>query len=183
MCSLIYRDLLFLEDRPSALSWYWNLAGNTWHMNIWCGKFALICTLGQILFSVLFFGVIVYFWFKYDLGQKYHAPQVRPNRGSNPWPPDHDSTCYVTEMPAVTTRPSVTSLMCSQANVNGNLYSFVSWRNPEGQLWRYSWGVLSVEVIRKVIKVTDYARWQGVNSSFSLPSQEWQELSWSVIDV
>ena len=23
------------------------------------------------------------FWFKYDLGQKYYAPQVQPNRGSN----------------------------------------------------------------------------------------------------
>ena len=29
-------------------------------------------------------------WFKYDLGQKYYAPQVRPNRGSNSRPPDHD---------------------------------------------------------------------------------------------
>ena len=37
------------------------------------------------------------FWFKYDLGQKYYAPQVRPNQGSNSWPPDHDSTFYVTE--------------------------------------------------------------------------------------
>ena len=50
-----------------------------------------------------------YFWFKYDLGQKYYAPQVRPDRGSNSWPPDHDSTFHVTEMPALTTRPSVTS--------------------------------------------------------------------------
>ena len=25
----------------------------------------------------------VYFWFKYNLGQKYYAPQVRPDRGSN----------------------------------------------------------------------------------------------------
>ena len=24
-----------------------------------------------------------YFWFKYDLGQKYYTPQVRPDRGSN----------------------------------------------------------------------------------------------------
>ena len=51
-----------------------------------------------------------YFWFKYDLGQKYHASQVRPDRGSNSWPPDHDSTVHVTETPALTTRPSVTSL-------------------------------------------------------------------------
>ena len=50
-----------------------------------------------------------YFCFKYDLGHKYYAPQVQPDRASNSWPPDHDSTFYVTEMPAPTTRPSVTS--------------------------------------------------------------------------
>ena len=38
---------------------------------------------------------IIYFWFKYDLGQKHYAPQVRPDRGSNPWPPDHDSTFHI----------------------------------------------------------------------------------------
>ena len=48
--------------------------------------------------------------FKYDLGQKYQAPQVRPDRGSNSWPPDHDSTFHVTETPALTTWPSVTYL-------------------------------------------------------------------------
>ena len=25
----------------------------------------------------------LYVWFKYDLGQKYQAPQVRPDQGSN----------------------------------------------------------------------------------------------------
>ena len=50
-----------------------------------------------------------YFWFKYDWGQKYYAPQVWPDRGSNLWPPDHDSTFHVTETPALTTRPSVSS--------------------------------------------------------------------------
>ena len=35
--------------------------------------------------------------------------QVRPDRGLNSWPPDHDSTSHVTEMPVlITTRPSVT---------------------------------------------------------------------------
>ena len=29
-----------------------------------------------------------YFWFKYNLGKKYHVPQVRPDWGSNSWPPD-----------------------------------------------------------------------------------------------
>ena len=50
-----------------------------------------------------------YVWFKYDLEQKYHTPQVQPGRGLNSWPPDHDSTFHVTETPAITTRPSVTS--------------------------------------------------------------------------
>ena len=50
-----------------------------------------------------------YYWFKYDLGHKYKAPQVRPNRGSNSWPLDHDSTFHVTETPVLTTWPSVTS--------------------------------------------------------------------------
>ena len=44
-----------------------------------------------------------YFWFKYDLGQKYYAPQVRPEWGSNSWPPDHDSTFHATATPALTT--------------------------------------------------------------------------------
>ena len=53
---------------------------------------------------------LCFVWLKYDLGQKYQAPQVRPNRGSDSRPPDHDSTFYVTETPALTTRPPVTSL-------------------------------------------------------------------------
>ena len=43
----------------------------------------------------------LYFLIKYDLGQKYCAPQVQPNRGSNSWPPDHDNTFHVTETPAL----------------------------------------------------------------------------------
>ena len=31
----------------------------------------------------------------------------QPDQGSNSRPPDHDSTLHVTEMPALTTRPSV----------------------------------------------------------------------------
>ena len=49
-------------------------------------------------------GTNIYVWFKYNLGQKYHAPQVQPRRGLNSWPPDHDSTFNVTETPAITTR-------------------------------------------------------------------------------
>ena len=51
------------------------------------------------------------FRFKYDLDRSTssYAPQVRPDRGSNSWPPDHDGTFRVTETPALTTRPSVSS--------------------------------------------------------------------------
>ena len=28
-------------------------------------------------------GCTTIFWFKYDLGEKYYAPQVQPDRGSN----------------------------------------------------------------------------------------------------
>ena len=58
-----------------------------------------------------FFPPIWTFFFKYNLGQKYYAPQVQPDRGSNSWPPDHDSTVHVTEIPALTTQPSVTSTL------------------------------------------------------------------------
>ena len=51
----------------------------------------------------------ILFRFKYDLGQKYYAPQVRLDQGLNLWHPDHDSTFHVTKTPALTTRPSVTS--------------------------------------------------------------------------
>ena len=53
--------------------------------------------------------VVPYFRFKYDFRQKYYAPQVWSDQGSNSWPPDHDSTFHVTETPALTTRPSVTA--------------------------------------------------------------------------
>ena len=52
----------------------------------------------------------IFFWFKHDLGQTCYAPHVRPDQGLNSWPPDHDSTLHVTETPALTTRPSVTSI-------------------------------------------------------------------------
>ena len=45
----------------------------------------------------------------YNLRQKYYSPQVRPDRGLNSWPPDHDSTFHVTETATLITRPSVTS--------------------------------------------------------------------------
>ena len=55
--------------------------------------------------------VIMVFLFKFNLslGQKHYVPQVQPERGSNSGPPGHDSTFHVTETPALTTWPSVTS--------------------------------------------------------------------------
>ena len=43
----------------------------------------------------------------YDLDQVWlrQTPQVRPDRGSNSSPPDHDSTFHVTKTPALTFSP------------------------------------------------------------------------------
>ena len=54
---------------------------------------------------LVFYSILI----KYDLGKKYYALQVRPDQGSNSWPPDYDSTFHVTETPALTTWLSVTS--------------------------------------------------------------------------
>ena len=59
-----------------------------------------------LLSSFLFFSI---FLDQVGLWQKYYAPQVRPDWGSHSWPPGHDRTFYVTETPALTTWPSVTS--------------------------------------------------------------------------
>ena len=57
------------------------------------------------------------FWFKNDLGQKYHASEVQLNRGSKSRPSDYDSTFHVTEMPALSTWPSATlSALCFICN-------------------------------------------------------------------
>ena len=55
-----------------------------------------------------YFFLHLYVWFKYDLGQKYHTPQVQPGQGLNSWPLDHESIFHVTGTPAITTRPPVT---------------------------------------------------------------------------
>ena len=41
----------------------------------------------------------MYFWNKYNLGLKFYAPQVRPDKGLNLWPPDRGSIFHVTETP------------------------------------------------------------------------------------
>ena len=71
-------------------------------------QFAIIVTLDLAVCSTQSIWLL-YFWFKYDLGQKYYTCQVQPDQGSNSWLPDHDSTLHVTETPVLTTRPSVTS--------------------------------------------------------------------------
>ena len=84
------------SDHPSSLfPWY----------TFSCSRFL------QVLFysTLMDKQVEFIFWFKYYLGQKYQAPQVRPDRGSNSWPPNHDSSFHVTETPALTTWPLVTS--------------------------------------------------------------------------
>ena len=79
------------------------LALSRWHYDIgiivWCLAW-ILCTWTHHF----------YVWFKYDLGQKYQATQIRPDLGSNSWPPDCDSTFHVIETPALTTRPSVTCI-------------------------------------------------------------------------
>ena len=80
----------------------------------------------------------LYFWFKYDLGQKYYALQVQSDQGLNSWPPDHESTLHVAEMPALTAQPSVTFNAiqedtsnvykhCRQANYS--IWIDLSWQN------------------------------------------------------
>ena len=52
--------------------------------------------------------VCSFLWFA-QLRTWYHALEVTAQRGSNSWPPDHDNTFHVLEMPGVATRASVTS--------------------------------------------------------------------------
>ena len=54
--------------------------------------------------------LVICFWFKYYLGQKYYAPHVRRDRGSNSWPPDHDSTFHFTETPPFVRNQNVPEL-------------------------------------------------------------------------
>ena len=80
----------------------------------------------------------LYFWFKYDSGQKYYALQVQSDQGLNSWPVDHESTLHVAEMPALTAQPSVTFNAiqedtsnvykhCRQANYS--IWIDLSWQN------------------------------------------------------
>ena len=73
--------------------------------------------------------VIFNFLVQVRLRQKYHARQVGPNWGSNPSPPDHDRTFYVTGTPALTTQPSVTNHIDAKKDkskhLNGNIISHV----------------------------------------------------------
>ena len=53
-----------------------------------------------------------WFFFKDSLGLRYHMhSKFDRTRGSNSWISDHDRTFHVTEMPAVTTQPSVTYIV------------------------------------------------------------------------
>ena len=64
----------------------------------WVSISGLFVSTGIDSFNVIRRKFIIYmFGSCTTLGQKYYAPQVRPNWGSNSWPPDHDSTFHVTE--------------------------------------------------------------------------------------
>ena len=52
--------------------------------------------------------IYVYFLFKNNLGQKYYAPRIQPDRDLN-FELMISSIFHVTEMPALTTKPLVTS--------------------------------------------------------------------------
>ena len=82
------------------------------------------------------------FWFMYDLGQKYQAPQARPDWGLNSWPPDHDSTFHVTETPALATWPSVTH---TQAKHNKKLWiTFIGFNTmTHEQMMNRDWVTVS----------------------------------------
>ena len=65
---------------------------------------------GKILICISQFSLAFIFVVQVRLRQKYYALQVQPNRGSNPWPPDYDSTSQVPETSVLTTRPLETIL-------------------------------------------------------------------------
>ena len=84
----------------------------------------------------------LYWWIKYDLGQKYYAPQVRPDWGSNSWPPDHDSTFHITEMPALTTWPSM---------ISPDLQSWMIAKIEESVVCSLIWMISSVTIFKTII--------------------------------
>ena len=59
------------------------------------------------------------------LVQVWLRPEVLHTQGSNSWPPDHDSISHDTEMPALTTLPSVTSYHAYPSNS----LSHTCWRH------------------------------------------------------
>ena len=92
--------------------------------------------------------VYFHFWFKNDFGQKYYAPQVRPDQGSNSWPPDHDSTVHVTKTSALTTRPSVISF--SHSLFACDLLNYVVAGHKWDNMWGYPVLRLSQTMIPKL---------------------------------
>ena len=57
------------------------------------------------------FSSLLSFWIKYQLDRSTMHPwhhKFDPDWGSNSWPPDHDRTFHVTEMPSLTTWSLVT---------------------------------------------------------------------------
>ena len=76
------------------------------------------------------------FWFKYNLAQKYYAPQVRSDRGSNSWPPDHDSKFHVTETPALTTWHAYAFKFTYQIQCITSRNFLLNWQMPKSS-WSF----------------------------------------------
>ena len=89
-----YHDSTFHVTEMPALT-TWQSLTFAW-LNIHC----------QFIYSY----PVCYHWSFICLNLRTEVPstQVWPDWGSNSWPPDHDSTFHVTEMPALTTWPSLT---------------------------------------------------------------------------
>ena len=111
-CTLSYLFIDIGKHIISQLVGFWRDI-DTPNISLWNIRYLLSTVHSNMIW---FSENTIYIWFKYDLGQKYYAPQVQPHQGSNSWPPDHDSTLHVTETPTQTTWPSVTLFMRLQAD-------------------------------------------------------------------
>ena len=103
-------DLWVLKMKPSTCNILHFIEAKLSHQFPMMKCFSMIRTFIQVVFitSVCFL-LFILIRVRLIFRQKYQAPQVRPDLGSNSWPPDNDSTFHVTETSAVTTWPSLIS--------------------------------------------------------------------------
>ena len=88
----------------------------------WLVEQSCSCRSCRSRFQSLQLFLVVLFFDQEQLRQRYNTPKVRLDRGSNSWPPDHDSTFHVTETPVLTTQPSVT--LTSQISQHSSQFTF-----------------------------------------------------------